>query len=116
MSVIGDIAREHGIVVKTAPGLDEQFNLSGGCAFKCEGKYHVLIDPTIDITAARAVLAHELGHIFLGHLDGVKCDELEANVFGAVLVACNLFHETWKTSTGTGRGQAAPRGKGDMLE
>ena len=94
MSIIGDIAREHGIVVKTIPpALDEQFNRGGGCAFKLKGKYHVLLDPALDVTTARAVLAHELGHVFLGHLDGVKCDELEANIFGAVLVAFSLISE-----------------------
>lgn len=105
MSLI-EICKDFGIPVLSYP--PEQWErsrpsgvlpLTPGAATILEGKPYILCDESRSREEVRYTIAHELGHILLGHLsfraksgDYAPYMETEANIFAAVLLASDLYH------------------------
>lgn len=69
----------------------------GGAAVMLDGKPYILCEKNRSREETRYIIAHELGHILLGHLSFRREHgnrpldmELEANIFAAVLLAGEL--------------------------
>ncbi len=95
------ICKDYGIpVFSCPPEKRELFGISStgtGCAVVLNGKPYILCDDSRPREELRYTIAHELGHILLGHLT-FRADsgeyppymETEANIFAAVLLASDL--------------------------
>ena len=70
-----------------------------GYAFCVKGRKYIYTGAQVTGWEMKYVIAHELGHILMGHLDPdfKECDrqtkESNADVFAAVFTALLLFHE-----------------------
>lgn len=66
-------------------------------AMDIDNKKHIFYDGTRDTWERNAMIAHELGHILQGHLDGVCLDtetkETEARSFAGSLLALMVFEQ-----------------------
>lgn len=90
-------------------GLMEQFGIphtSGGYAVVIGDQPYILCDRNRSLENRRYIIAHELGHILLGHLtfrveNGVfpRHMETEANIFAAVMLAYDLGNGSGCTET-----------------
>jgi len=117
MGLLESIAKEQGIRMmdykegeKTLDLLREKFEISETCKGfavapnrKIEGLSPlVMYNEELTGTGLNAVIAHELGHIFMGHVGGNirPADnerlELEANIFKAVLLVADLILQHMK--------------------
>ena len=74
------------------------FHFSSGVATISDDKPYILCDDSRPREEVRYIIAHELGHILLGHLSFRKESggyapymETEANIFAAVLLAHDLY-------------------------
>lgn len=71
-----------------------------GCGYATEinSDSYIMYDAQATERERRYIIAHELGHIMLGHLNGseVKNAEMEANIFAAVLTAMELYMEVYR--------------------
>lgn len=102
------LCKEHGIKVLTydAATLPQEalaiFNIkpeSRGVAIMMDGQPTILVDRGLPLDELRYTVAHELGHILLGHLSfrdahGTEPPqaEMEANAFAAALIAQDLIY------------------------
>ena len=57
------------------------------------GHYRCFINLGMPRNRIRWTMAHELGHIWLGHIEGVSLDDLEEDVLGLVEREANVFAE-----------------------
>lgn len=48
-----------------------------GVSFFKDGQWHIILTPSETLSARRYTLAHELGHIYLGHINGGKYGRLD---------------------------------------
>ena len=83
-------------------GLSEHLDSTAFCFNTDSGRYVTLCAEGLPPKEQDFVLAHELGHIFMGHLTerrNCTSDEAEhmANIFGAVMLALSLYDEYKKT-------------------
>ena len=83
-------------------GLGEYLDSAAFCFNIDDGRYVTICAEGLPPKEQDFVLAHEQGHIFMGHLtERRKCtsDEAEhmANIFGAVMLALSLYDEYKKT-------------------
>lgn len=63
-------------------------NFDGACTIKYEGKSLILYDDDIFYEPRKHWgIAHELGHVYLGHTNDDRNSEIEAHFFAAQLVA-----------------------------
>lgn len=79
---------------------DDLFQYKGFC-FQLDGDYYTFYDDAAPADGHSFTLAHELGHILMGHIaPGAKPDserdEQMANIFGAVLLALAVYDEYGK--------------------
>ena len=79
-------------------GLGEHLGSTAFCFNTDDGRYVTLCAEGLPPKEQDFVLAHELGHIFMGHLTerrNCTSDEAErmANIFGAVMLALSLYDE-----------------------
>ena len=58
---------------------------AAGVSVRIRGEWHVFLRPG-DATAKRFALAHELGHILLGHRENAAAEEAEADCFAQQLL------------------------------
>ncbi len=100
-----ETANRAGIRVVRNSAVFELEGSESGAGIFCGGKWHIIYDDSLDTLQSRFVIAHELGHIFLGHeykyADArfdtsdrkLKC-EREADMFAVRLLspAC-VLHE-----------------------
>lgn len=83
-----------------ALGLSDLTHDTDGFCLKNKGRYYIFYNRHLPTERQRFVIAHEIGHITLGHVDRMKCtlhnqppsesdnpDELAANLYAARLVA-----------------------------
>lgn len=87
-------------------GLGEHLDSTAFCFNTDNGRYVTLCAEGLPPKEQDFVLAHELGHIFMGHLTerrNCTSDEAErmANIFGAVMLALSLYDEYKKTEAHT---------------
>jgi len=70
----------------------------GGGAVCCSNNvYVILYNENALPRVINWALAHELGHIFLGHIKDEGIEEIEANFFAAELLAPEcLLYEMWR--------------------
>ena len=62
-------------------------NLDGACTIKCDGKNLILYDDDISYEPRKHWgIAHELGHVYLGHTNDDRNSEIEAHFFAAQVV------------------------------
>ena len=102
------LCKEHGIQVLLydAANLPQKaldiFNIKPECrgvSIMMDGQPSILVDKTLPLDECRYVIAHELGHILLGHLSfrdthGAELPqaEMEANASAAALIAQDLIY------------------------
>jgi len=83
-----------------ALGLSDLTHDTDGFCLKNKDRYYIFYNRHLPSERQRFVIAHEIGHIILGHVDRMKCtlhnqppsesdnpDELAANLYAARLVA-----------------------------
>lgn len=76
-------------------GLEEQARISAGFAVHTEELNFIFYDSKLSFWEKKQVIAHEMGHVFMGHFaPSIKLSterlEAEANIFAAVMVASEL--------------------------
>lgn len=102
------LCKEHGIQVLTydAANLPQKaldiFHIKPECrgvSIMMDGKPSILVDMSLPLDELRYTVAHELGHILLGHLSfrdahGTELPqaEMEANAFAAALIVQDLIY------------------------
>ncbi|MCI8620159.1 MAG: ImmA/IrrE family metallo-endopeptidase [Oscillospiraceae bacterium] len=93
MSIIDRIIKANGICKTDIPPFLRGKLTATGCATKLGQEYYIFLAPANNTMGTEFTVAHELGHILLGHLDnppiaggGIDA-EMEANVFASVLLA-----------------------------
>lgn len=98
-------ARSYDVLKLT--GLDAITQETDGFCINLDGKYHIFYDDTLPVPRQRFTIAHEIGHIVLGHVpDGSRTrrnreisardrpEETQANQFAARLLApACVLHE-----------------------
>lgn len=106
---VSEICKQHGWTltsydggknVISSLGLSHLTSETDGFCLRNRGKYYILYDRRLSIQRQRFIVAHEIGHIALGHVDRTQCttanfppawdcepDELAANLYAARLVA-----------------------------
>lgn len=97
---IGVYTYAHGRHLMQKLGLLHRAAETDGFAVRAEGKYLVFFDRTMPDARCRFTIAHELGHVFLGHIPGseptaINCEpgptddprEQAANVLAARVLA-----------------------------
>ncbi len=67
-----------------------------GCTVKYGGIYIILYSPSWDVKRLNYTLAHELGHILLGHRGPGGREEIEANLFASALLMPPCVTEAMK--------------------
>lgn len=98
MSIIDRIIKASGIRKADIPPSFRSQLTAAGHAAKIGDNYIIFTDANHSHMGSEFTVAHELGHILLGHLDdpqiagGVKEAELEANIFASVLLAFSLIN------------------------
>lgn len=99
MSIIDRIIKASGIrKAETPPSFRGQLTAAGH-ALKMGDNYIIFTNPDYGHMGSEFTVAHELGHILLGHLDdpniagGTREAELEASVFASVLLAFSLINK-----------------------
>ena len=80
-------------------GLTELDEQTDGLVFRTNGVPVILFNGDQSATARFYTVAHELGHIMLGHLDergkrDAEYTEMEANIFASVFIAMSLFFDS----------------------
>ena len=87
-------------------GLPLAASIYNGSTILIEGKPYILCGNSCSREETRYIIAHELGHILLGHLSFREKSgnyapymETEANIFAAVLLASDSCDRDQKTST-----------------
>lgn len=80
-------------------GLTELTEQTDGFVFRANGVPVVLFNGDQSATALFYTVAHELGHVMLGHLDehgnrDAEYTEMEANIFASVFMAMSLFFDS----------------------
>lgn len=74
------LCQSRGIKIKYLPDED----MREGCCQVHEGKPYIFIKRNGLRRRKRFTVAHELGHIMLGHIEACKTEEIERSVFSAV--------------------------------
>ena len=74
------LCQSRGIKIKYLPDED----MREGCCQVHEGKPYIFIKRNGLRRRKRFTIAHELGHIMLGHIEACKTEEIERSVFSAV--------------------------------
>ncbi len=106
-----EICRDYDIpVLSGSSAVWEQFGsspLNPGMAVVLEGKPYIICKSGLPKELLRYTIAHELGHILLGHLTFREKNgeypmymETEANIFAAVMIALDLNGKRWKEAAG----------------
>ncbi len=103
--MLKDAANFAGIRIVRNSKIGELRGNESGAGIFCQGKWHIIYDDSLSTAHSRFVIAHELGHIFLGHeykyasrrFDAdrgkLKC-EREADMFAVRLLApACVLHE-----------------------
>ncbi len=97
MSITERIIKKCGIEQMEMDDPHIQELTGGGLAVKSGNFSCILTSPKLSGGKRLIVESHELGHIALGHLDAGKKvterEELQADVFAAVLMALNMAKE-----------------------
>lgn len=118
---VSEICKQHGWTltsydggknVISSLGLSHLTSETDGFCLRNRGKYYILYDRRLSIQRQRFIVAHEIGHIALGHVDGStytrfnrppampdSAHELAANLYAARLVApAPVLHAIHATS------------------
>lgn len=101
---LNQICKDYGIRTRTFAQTEATNDFrfperSSGFVYMKKGVPIIFWDDTRSKTEQRYVLAHELGHLFLGHMthrnqylkEESQLCEIEANIFAAVLLANDLI-------------------------
>ena len=100
MGILSSICKRNGIILyPMKENITKRFGIfrtpGVGYTMSANGKLAIMYDGEAEPWEKNYIIAHELGHILLGHLRNPKAEhnELEANTFAAVLTALTLFRE-----------------------
>lgn len=105
--MIKEMLKERGVVLggysnETAGRLIDAMGSKGtaekydGFCVRLSGKYYTFYDDTLPPEQTELILAHELGHIIMGHLtdkpglSGEQC-ERDADMFGVMMLALSVY-------------------------
>lgn len=95
MSKYQALCEENGIALRAiSNGEHPEFPPGGAVAFNRGGQLAIFYDRDAGAVEREYLVAHELGHILLGHFSSGrsnKYSELEAVVFAAAMTALDLF-------------------------
>ena len=95
MSKYRALCEENGIVLRAvSKGEHPEFPQGGAFAFNRDGQLAIFYDRDAGAVEQEYLVAHELGHILLGHFSPDRSDkynELEAIAFATVMTALDLF-------------------------
>lgn len=104
MGILNDICKGENITLaeltdELGKMLTENSNIKGrGLAVKLGGNKYIFVDKNAPIWEMRFIIAHEIAHHLLGHLEpdtaiSHEVAENEADIFASVMVALLLFQE-----------------------
>ena len=97
MGFVSHVCKKNNIKLLSFQAAGVTGEKGGGCVVLPEIAGNlVLYDDNVGRVEKNHIVLHEIGHILLGHLDNDlnnEANEMEANIFAAVILAHTLYEE-----------------------